>query len=254
MDPANLGDTTIFPPRGVPKTPKSRDSLTHRLLSLGLWACYKGTQSVVYSRLESHLPQVVASTLTTIACAPIRLSWTSLVTSDENERDGTSMTSLFAIRRATWLRFIATTILCDNFDLVTSLCLQFFFDAIAPFPSDEEMLSGEATIRVSSCLKTAALILPTVMLLWIPETVISTCAATAALYQHLEVDKGWLVGVAEDIRIGIHSMSLQLCQGLAQDFLLGSVSVIGIALAPMVAKDVVYNYHPPQPHNFIYFG
>ncbi|KAK1547819.1 hypothetical protein CPAR01_01786 [Colletotrichum paranaense] len=207
---------------------------THRLLSLGLWACYKGTQSFVYSRLESHLPQVVASTLTTIACARIRLSWTYLVTSDENERNGASMTSLFAIRRAKWLRFIATTILCDNFDLVTGLCLKFFFDAIAPFPSDEEMLSGEATIRISSCLKTAALILPTVMLLWILETVTSTCAATAALYQQWEVDKGWLVGVAEDIRIGIYSVSLQLCHGLAQDFLLGSVSVIGIALAPMV--------------------
>ncbi|KXH33334.1 hypothetical protein CSIM01_03248 [Colletotrichum simmondsii] len=151
--------------------------------------------------------------------------------SDENERDGASMTSLFAIRRATWQRFIATTILCDNFNLVASLCLKSLFDAIAPFPSDEEILSGEATIPVSSCLTTAALILPTVMLLWIPETVTSTCAATAALYQHSDVDKGWLYGVAEDNRIGIHSMSLQLCQGLAQDYLLGSVSVRGFALA-----------------------
>ncbi|KAK7443346.1 hypothetical protein Landi51_09129 [Colletotrichum acutatum] len=234
MDPANLGDTTILPPRGVPKTPRSRDSLSHQLLSLGLWACYMGAQSVVYSRLESHLPKVVASTLTTIACAPVRLSWTYLVTSDENERDGASMTSLFAIRRATWQRFIAITILCDNFNLVASLCLKFLFDAIAPFPSDEEILSGEATICVSSCLKAAALTLPTAMLLWIPETVISTYAATAALDQHSEVDKGWLYGVVEDIRIGIHSMSSQLCQDLAQDYLIGSVSVLGIAFAPMV--------------------
>lgn len=235
-------DITVFTLRGVPKILRGRDRFLHQLLSLGLWVCYKGTQTVVYSWLEPHLPKVVASTLTTIACAPIRLSWTYLVTSDENERDGASMTSLFTIRRATWQRFIATTILCDNFDLVTGLCLKSLFDAIAPFPSDEEILSGEATIPVSSSLTTAALILPTVMLLWIPETLISTYAATAALYQQSEVDKGWLYGVAEDIRTGIHPMSLQLCRGLSQDYLLGSVSVLGIALAP-TAGWVLFRRH-----------
>lgn len=195
-----------------------------------------GTQTVIYSQLESHLPRAIAMTLTTVACAPLRLSWTYSVASDENERDEVSVTPLFAMQRTTWQRFIATTVLCDNFNLVASLCLKLLSDAVYSFPTDEEILSGEATISVSSYLRAAVLTLSTTMVLWIPETVISTYAAIVALYQHSKVhmDQGWLCGFSEDIRNGIHSMSLRLCQDLAHDYLLGSVCVLGIALAPMV--------------------